>query len=73
MTPADERASGLALWIVGTAVMVGVALATPRSALELTTIGGLLSALGLYLMYCGCCDEFADEFEEEVKESYKNG
>ena len=61
---------GAALWLFGMAVMVGVALATPRFFTEGMALGGLTATLGLYILGCACWDLFVDEFEDNIKENY---
>jgi len=64
---------GAGLWLFGMAVMVGVALATPRFFTEGMLAGGLTSTLGIYIIWCACLDLFVDEYHDGIRKEWEHG
>lgn len=66
MTAETDLFIGFGLYLFGMAVMVGVALATPRFYTEGMAVGFLFALLGVYILGMACWDLYVDEWEEDL-------
>jgi len=71
MTPPNEIKLGIGLWAVGIIGCLLTVFYVTKHEGVLYLISGCIFAIGIALTWCGAFDFFCDDFDEEIKDSYK--
>lgn len=71
MTTKGEFYSGLTLWVLGVSGCLVTSLFVTKHLLIVMVFFSSFATIGFVLTWCAALDWFADEFDDEIKESYK--